>query len=49
MDGMAIESLTDRVFSSQSDAVWSYRVLLWQLLTLGKVPYPGDNVGYKFG
>lgn len=39
---LALESLTDHVFSTYSD-IWSYGIVLWELFSLAKVPYPGMN------
>ncbi|XP_017764514.1 PREDICTED: vascular endothelial growth factor receptor 1 isoform X2 [Eufriesea mexicana] len=37
---MAIESIRDRIFSTQSD-IWSFGIVLWEFFTLAETPYPG--------
>ncbi|XP_057340700.1 vascular endothelial growth factor receptor 1-like isoform X2 [Microplitis mediator] len=44
---MAIESIRDRIFSTQSD-IWSFGIVLWEFFTLAETPYPGMEAEKQF-
>lgn len=44
---MALESLADHIYTTKSD-VWSYGIVLWELVTSGASPYPGIAVQNLF-
>ncbi|XP_076382319.1 vascular endothelial growth factor receptor 1 [Megalopta genalis] len=45
---LAIETMKDRIFSTQSD-IWSFGIVLWEFFTLAETPYPGmeTNIVYQ--
>ncbi|XP_038064959.1 tyrosine-protein kinase Mer-like [Patiria miniata] len=48
MRWMALESILDDVYTTESD-VWSYGVLLWEIVTLGARPYPAMTAKIMVG
>lgn len=45
---IAPEAAYDQMFSTKSD-VWSFGVVLYELITFGKNPYPGEYLARLIG
>lgn len=44
---MAIESVKCDIFTTKSD-VWSFGVFMWEMYSMGEVPYPGMVINEAF-
>ncbi|GAV00238.1 hypothetical protein RvY_11120 [Ramazzottius varieornatus] len=45
---MSPETIASMIFDQTSD-VWFYGVLLWEMLSLGQIPYPNVAVAGRVG
>ena len=41
----APEAAFTRKFSTKSD-VWSFGILLYEMITFGRIPYPGESISF---
>ncbi|XP_078053199.1 vascular endothelial growth factor receptor 1-like isoform X2 [Augochlora pura] len=44
---LAIETMKDRIFSTQSD-IWTFGIVLWEFFMMAETPYPGMEAGIVY-